>query len=115
MGYEIGITRAEEHQDCEENPISLEEWLLLVDNDPTLTLDPQYGPGHADWKGECRHGDGTWFDWRYGEIYTKNPDQAILRKMLEMAARLGAKLRDESSQYFEDDSGYPVGYEGPRD
>ncbi|MEO9593743.1 hypothetical protein, partial [Rhodopirellula bahusiensis] len=51
-------------------------------------------PGNED------GGNQAWFDFRHHAIVVKNPDQDILTKMLEIAARLNAKvIGDEGEEY----------------
>ncbi len=114
MGCDIHITRAPQYWESENYPISLEEWIELVENDPSLNLDPEAGEGFAIWKGECQHGDETWFAWSYGSINTTNPDPPILRKALEIAKSFGAQVQDDDCQIYEDDSGYPIRCTGPQ-
>jgi hypothetical protein len=114
MGCDLHITRAKEQWDSEDAPILLEEWVEFVESDPSLSLDPQSGKGFAVWKGKCRYNDQTWFDWGYGKIFTTNPDTPILRKMLEMAKHFGAQVQGDDCEVYADDSGYPLGYTGPR-
>jgi hypothetical protein len=58
------------------------EWLAVVAEDPELHIDEDNGPYFAVWSGPCTDPDGRWFDWADGCISTKNPDPAILGKML---------------------------------
>ncbi|MEH0929382.1 hypothetical protein [Micromonospora sp. CPCC 205558] len=38
MGYEIHVSRTEEHYDSAENPIELEDWLSYADASPSLSV-----------------------------------------------------------------------------
>ena len=78
MGYDLHITRAEDWHDDDGPPITPAEWHALVAADPELTLDPRNGPHCALWSGPSAHVE-PWLDWSEpGEIYTKNPDRALL-------------------------------------
>ncbi len=99
MGYDVHITRANlwsENEGCE---ISVEEWHALIDSDPELRLAGYNGPHFMIWSG---HPDDTeaWLDWVEGNITTKNPDEPLLTKMLEIAARLNAKVQGDEGEVY---------------
>jgi hypothetical protein len=100
MGYDFHITRAESWVESESNPISSGEWLTIVNSDPELKIDERNGPYFACWAGPCSYPDGGWFDWRDGEIYTKNPDRQILKKMLHLANKLSAKVCGDEDELY---------------
>jgi hypothetical protein len=97
MGYEVHITRARRWTESETNPIRFEEWLAVVASDPELQKDDVNGPHDFLWLAA----DGPrplW--WRRGKVYTKNPDRLTILKMLDIAARLGARVQgDEGESY----------------
>jgi hypothetical protein len=41
-----------------------------------------------------------WFDWSHGNINTKNPDPAIVRKAIEIAATLGARVQGDDGEVY---------------
>ena len=41
-----------------------------------------------------------WLEWFDGYIYTKNPDEPILSKMLEIATALGAKVQGDDLETY---------------
>ena len=99
MGYDLHITRAKEWSQNEGQEITLEEWLAVVQSDPELTLDPENGEGFARWSGPSRYSE-PWIGWFQGNLSSKNPDRAILGKMLQLAARFHAKVQgDEGEEY----------------
>lgn len=114
MGYEVHITRADDWTDSPSVPISLEEWLAVVDGDPELRLEgfasattvegetlSFESPGLAIWTGWSRHGAGggfAWIDHSDGEIAVKNPDEEILRKMHQIARALGARVQGDDER-----------------
>ena len=105
MGYDVHITRAEHWADNEGAEITAEEWLAVVRADPELTLAPEVGmgPHFARWIGPSP-GVEAWLDWRAGDVYTKNPDAALLRKMARLAALLGGHVQgDEGERYAGDE------------
>jgi hypothetical protein len=112
MGYNLYITRRKYHFDEDGPSITEDEWRALVDADPELSFKRNDDPLTALWSGDCRYPD-PWFAYsaEYGAIDTKNPDNAIVNKMLQMAAALNAKVQGDDGEvyrsptdtYFEDD------------
>lgn len=100
MGYDLHITRSDNWAESEETPISSAEWLAIVEADPELQLEPANGPYFAHWTGPCSYREGGWFDWNDGQIQTKNPDRAILAKMLAIAEKLGAAVQGDDGEPY---------------
>ena len=117
MGYDLHITRAENWIDSHDKPISLEEWLNYVEQDPEMrhdgfaeTTSPEdevirmESEGLSVWTGYS-----GWFKkkvvaWLYysanGYISVKNPDPKVIRKMKSIAKALGAHVvGDEGENY----------------
>ena len=116
MGYDIHITRANDWTESQSFPISLEEWNLYIRSDPEMRLDGfaevtttegeslRYeNPGLAVWIAYSKHdlkGNKAWFDFRREMIVVKNPDDEILAKMKQIAAKLSANvIGDEGETY----------------
>lgn len=104
MGWEVHMTRAAHWPDSDRHPITAEEWLAAVATDPELRLDAANGPYFAVWSGPCSYPEGGWFDWAGGCVSTKRPDRAILGKMLQLAARLGARVQGDDGEEYTDAS-----------
>jgi len=101
MGYDLYITRAEFWAENEGSQISSEEWLAVVDADPELTLAADEStPYFAAWSGKSVH-DEPWLDWFNGNVYSKNPDQPIIRKMLDIARHLKSKVQGEEGEDYD--------------
>ena len=101
MGYDIHITRSEDWAANADSEISQKEWLAVVEGDTELTLDPRFGECSVLWKGEASPAD-AWFDWYKGNVFTTNPDRAILAKAIEIASRLRAEVHgDDGKRYHE--------------
>ncbi|AVH56907.1 hypothetical protein C4B68_15195 [Streptomyces dengpaensis] len=45
---------------------------------------------------------GAWLDWRDGRIVVKNPDEILLKKMREIAGRLGARVQGDECEYYDE-------------
>jgi hypothetical protein len=100
MGYDIQITRSPGyHFQNEGHQISPEEWLKYVEGDPELRLAGSNGPYFAIWSGKCRYPE-AWFDWDEGNIYTKNPDPAIMGKAIAIAVALGARVQGDDGEVY---------------
>ena len=104
MGYDIHITRAEFWAENDAQWIDEDEWLRVVAEDPQLQPDAK-GAGYTLWLGPSKHED-PWFHWSKGNISTKNPDQAIVRKMLEIASRLRARVQGDDGEFYENASDF---------
>ena len=103
MGYDLHITRADDWSRNEGHEISAEEWHDLVELDTELRFARYNGPHFAIWNA---HPDGAevWLDWHDGNVTAKNPDEALLGKLLEIARKLNAKVQgDDGETYTESD------------
>jgi hypothetical protein len=107
MGYDLHVTRAEHWFESEEDPISADEWLAVIADDPELRIDARNGPYFAVWSGFCSHSGGAWFNWSSGQISSKFPDRAILGKMLQLASHLGAKVQGDEGELYSNQNDLP--------
>lgn len=99
MGVEFHITRAEFWAENEDNQITSEEWLSVVNNDPELTLDKRNGKHCVLWNGKSAYLE-PWLEWNDGNIITKWPDTALYLKMLQVAQILNAKVMDDNGTEY---------------
>ncbi|MEM9295827.1 MAG: hypothetical protein AAGA57_08495 [Planctomycetota bacterium] len=102
MGYDIHITRGRDWFEAYDNAdiaITAEEWIGYVKEDPELSLAGYNGDYFALWSGKCEY-DDPWFDWISGVIYTKNPDEAIIDKAVQIASQLDARVIGESDEIY---------------
>ena len=106
MGYELHITRAEFHADNAGHEITAKEWLRYVQSDPELRLVPKRGKYFVEWSGRSKYPD-PWLDWFRGCISTKNPDKAIVGKMIQIAQKLGARVQGDDGEFYDDTSEVP--------
>jgi len=122
MGYDLHITRRNDWSNDEEQSvdISLGEWLDHIDNDPDLKLSDAYrikvpgsetesqvAPGFCDWTGHSSNKE-LWFDYSYGCISTKNPDDETIKKMLSISKALNAKVQGDDGEVYELTSGNKI-------
>jgi hypothetical protein len=95
MGYDLHITRKADWTEEGGERITPEEWLSVLESDPELSRATDAGDALAGaWKGETLF----WFD--NGEITCKNPDEAIIRKMVQIAERLGANVQGDDGERY---------------
>jgi hypothetical protein len=100
MAYQLHITRAADWMHSAELPITSAEWLRLVRTDPELTHDRAYGQYFVRWSGSTgRH----WLEWSEGRINSKYPDGALLKKLVAIASRLGAKVQGDGGEVYSGD------------
>ena len=116
MGYDLHIIRSKDWADSDEQPITLDEWLALIRDDPEMRVDgfaeaatPEgetvrvESRGLAVWtaySGNELRGNMAWFDHWRGTIVVKNPDDEIIDKMKRLANKLSARVvRDEGEEY----------------
>jgi len=106
MGYDLLITRANFWAENEDAQIRPEEWLAIIESDSELSLVSEIqgqqlnSPYFVAWNGESIHAE-PWLDWADGNIYSKNPDQAIIRKMVSIGKLLKAKVQGEDGEEYD--------------
>ena len=98
MAYQLHITRAADWMHSEELPITATEWLKLVRTDSELVQDLARGPHFVRWTGS--QGRERWLEWSDGRINTSYPDGALLRKLVAIAERLGAKVQGDGGEVY---------------
>lgn len=112
MGYDLHITR-KEHWSEEGADISLDEWLSYIKADPELELSDAYSikvpgsetesqpaPGFCEWTAHPAD-ERPWLDYWEGNISTKNPDDATIRKMLSVAVSLDASVQGDDGERYQ--------------
>jgi hypothetical protein len=105
MGYDLHITRRKRWPD-KGNDISADEWLAYVRRDQELRLQPENGPYFAEWISASQL-DGSWLDWSNGEIYTKNPEAALIDKMVAIARQFGGTVQGDDGEIYDGGSDKP--------
>ncbi len=125
LGYDLHITRADYWAENESRQISPQEWLKVIGDDPSLTLDPDNGPYFAIYS--AASGDESrWLAWRDGNVHSKNPDRETLEKMLAVARALGGRVQGDDGEHYEHVDGHsddlpqrnvgdPPGPQGPNE
>jgi hypothetical protein len=100
MGYDLHITRRQDWSDENDRSISLDEWRSYVESDPELRMDDSLGEHFAVWSGPSAH-ELPWLAWANGNIDSKNPDQPLIRKMIVVAAALGASVQGDDGERYD--------------
>jgi hypothetical protein len=99
MGWELHIVRTENWFDSASNPITSEEWVQLIDNDEELSIDKRNGDYFTRLSNHQAH-DESWLDWDDGRIFSKQPEEALYWKMLQIAKNLGAVVVDDDDRKY---------------
>ena len=81
MGYDVHITRRKDWWDEEGQDISTVEWEALLTADPGLATTPMW--------------------WSAGRIVSKNPNDAVIAKMREVAKMLEAHVQGDDGEYYD--------------
>lgn len=111
MGYDLHIMRGHEWSDPDGPHIGMEEWLAVIDADPSLDLRDELAATSPS--GEIRvpsPGLGTWhghpeipevhFSFRGGKISVRTPDEVVLAKMVQIAAALDAHVQGDDGEFY---------------
>lgn len=104
MGYDVHITRADNWTQSYEHPITEAEWLSVIASDTELRPS-EYNERNravaAFWTGYPGSGGGSdCFVLDDGRITEKNVDNTVLRKMVEIARRLGARVQGDDGEEY---------------
>lgn len=99
MGYDVHITRREHWADDEGPAISMEEWRRYVESDADVQPDPQNGDEDFLFVNHPDEPAPLW--WSRGGVYTKNPDQPTILKMIEIAVRIRALVQGDDGDFYD--------------
>lgn len=99
MGYDLHITRKECWSDPHGPQIALPEWLRYVDSDDEVIRDAKNSEHDFLFvRGSVEA--PLWWNPDLGEVYTKNPDDETIEKLVQIAKRLNARvLGDDDEEY----------------
>jgi hypothetical protein len=81
MGYDVHITRRENWWEEDGQDIGAAVWEALVAADPGLVVVPLW--------------------WNTGRIVSKNPSDAVIATMREVAKALGARVQGDDGEYYD--------------
>ncbi len=99
MGYDLYITRAKHWTDSEAMPIPAAEWCGLVKSDDDLTITGMQGEYYVVWNGQSNDQE-PWLDWQKGRIFTTNPDEPLIEKMVAIAKILNATVLGQDEEIY---------------
>ena len=100
MGYNCYISKRV-HWCDEGDDITINQWLNIIETDPSLSRDQKNGDYFAIWQ-DTATAEFYWLDWNEGNIYSKNPPQSLRIKMHAIANTLNARLiGDDGESYAE--------------
>lgn len=100
MGYSVYITRRDYAHDSDGPAILLSEWEVLIGSDSELRWEPELGEHFAVWR-EGPAASESWIAWDNGNLESKHPDAAMIRKMSTFAGLLGARLVGEEGESYD--------------
>ncbi len=109
MGYDLHITRKGRWNDEGGPTISEAEWRHLIEDDSELAIDreTQGTMTEGEYIFAAWNGTAGVLGWHGGEISGKNPDEPLVRKMVQIAGRLAAYVQgDDGEVYREDGSSF---------
>ena len=107
MGYELSISR-----DDELTKITLNEWIKYIESDLSFNLVHELSAVLGDGKKMTIQipNAGIWhykgeevpftFSEKFGEVSVKNPEEYIIKKMIEIAGELNAIVRGEEGEEY---------------
>ncbi|HEY7088874.1 MAG TPA: hypothetical protein VH518_12345, partial [Tepidisphaeraceae bacterium] len=105
MGYDLHITRKENWTDTKGPAISEAEWRRAIEEDSELSFDTQTRVPMTDgeyvfaaWKGKA--GAMGWYG---GEVTATDPGKPLVRKMVQIAGRLGAKVQGDDGEIYDEE------------
>jgi hypothetical protein len=64
-----------------------------------LELAGYNGDHFALWNGKSKYPD-PWLDWFEGNVFSKNPDDPLIDKMVEIAKKLDAKVQGDDGEVY---------------
>jgi hypothetical protein len=102
MSYNAYITRAEDWTTNQADFITPDEWIAAVRADPELQIVLETGPRTAEWLPDPSIVDGSYFEWRDGNVVAQNPSKKTIIKLEQLAAKLGARVQLDSGEFLKD-------------
>ncbi|MFV1986558.1 MAG: hypothetical protein ACC682_04720 [Gemmatimonadota bacterium] len=106
MSYAVYITRARHHLEGPQVPIPREDWHVLIESDPGLTPTKTH-PDLARWSGPCGVDDPR-IDWANGNLFSRNPDHSVVRKLVDIAGLLGGHVQGDGGELYSIERGQVV-------
>ncbi len=105
MGYDLHITRKEFWSDEEGPSISFEEWISYAASDKDIENDAINGKHDFLYVNHPIEPIPLW--WNEGEVYTKNPDKDTVKKLIEIAKSLSARVVGDDGESYSVWSRFP--------
>ncbi len=107
MGYDVHLVRTEQWFDAESDPVTKEQVDKVLAADPTLSWsESDYAEMTEDDGSVKRYHMIDWngapsFWWYKSEVQCKNPSEAQLLKLIEMASALDARVVGDDGERYE--------------
>ena len=112
MGYELHITRRKNWFDKEDLSIDFQTWQSFVDGDSELQIvgfaetilpDNQVlrieAAGLTTWNRDA-NSETVCLMWDKGNISCKNPDDALITKLVSIATQLQARVQGDEGEFY---------------
>jgi hypothetical protein len=99
LGYDLHITRALFWPHAERYPIRADEVMALVEREADLVLDDQNAFDAAQFF--VRVGAEDWLEFWRGRLSTKNPEDALVRRMVEIGRLLDAWVTGDDDEIYD--------------
>lgn len=107
MGYDLHIVRTDDWLDANQNPIRRSELEAVVAADPELTLDEDQFISMSGRNGRTnRYPIVLWngepaFWWYEDQILCSSPDDSLVKKLIEVAGKLNARVIGDEGESYE--------------
>ncbi len=107
VGHDVYITRAPHYLDGAQVPIDKRDWRALAGGDPELTVPDPSVPDFVVWTGPTA-AQNPWIDLVEGNLFSRSPDHSFVRKLIDIAGRLGARVQGEGGELYRIEGGLVV-------
>ena len=98
MGYDLHITRKIDWSEVEGDQIDRSEWEAIIESDSELSLNAS--TQYDDRLSATFRDQEFALAWDDGQIHAKNPDNALVIKMVAIASRLNAKVQGDDGEIY---------------
>jgi hypothetical protein len=99
MGYDLHITRRKDWADQDGPQITEAEWRAFATSTADFELQLMDGEVYGVWKNPAVVPE-QWLLLSDGNLYTKNPDERFIAKMIDIASALGAKVQGDDGEVY---------------
>lgn len=98
-GYDVHVTRKPHWADTKGPRITFAEWQSYVEGDGAVQLDKQ-NTGNNFIVSVGDESFPLWYEPKFGELRTKDPSKKVVAKLVEIAAKLKAKVQGDDGELY---------------